>query len=206
MIYLFIFIAIGYILAKFRVLPNGTDKVIAKLENNIFIPCLVASTFISNFTKDKLASAGLLFGLSFGLMVIILPLSILIPKLIVKDKYTRDIYTYGLAFSNFGFMGNSVVNALFPQYFMEYLIFTLPLWILIYLWGVPFLLMPSGEKSGILKRLKNFVNPMFIGMLIGGIIGIFAIRLPTSISSAVDTLGSCMSPMAMILTGVTGQK
>lgn len=206
MIYLFIFIAIGYILAKFRVLPNGTDKVIAKLENNIFIPCLVASTFISNFTKDKLASAGLLFGLSFGLMVIILPLSILIPKLIVKDKYTRDIYTYGLAFSNFGFMGNSVVNALFPQYFMEYLIFTLPLWILIYLWGVPFLLMPSGEKSGILKRLKNFVNPMFIGMLIGGIIGIFAIRLPTSISSAVDTLGSCMSPMAMILTGVTVAK
>jgi len=206
MIYLFSLIAVGYVLAKFEVLPSGTDKVIAKLENNIFIPCLVASTFISNFTKDKIASAGLLFGLSFGIMAIILPLSVLVPKLIVKDKYTRDIYTYGLAFSNFGFMGNSVVNALFPQYFMEYLIFTLPLWILIYLWGVPFLLMPRSENSGILKRLKNFVNPMFIGMLIGGVIGILSIKLPSSMDTAVNTLGSCMSPMAMILTGVTVAK
>ena len=175
MIYLFILIALGYALAKVGVLQEGTDKVIAKMENNIFIPCLVASTFISNFTVDKLVSAGRLFGLSFVLMMVVLPLSVVIPKLIVRDKYTRNIFTYGLAFSNFGFMGNSVVNALFPHVFMEYLIFTLPLWILIYLWGVPFLLMPGGEKKGVLKRLKNFINPMFIAMLLGGIIGILEI-------------------------------
>ena len=39
-------------------------------------------------------------------------------------------------------------------------------------------------------------------MLIGGTIGILSIDLPSSINTAVDTLGSCMSPMAMILTGV----
>ena len=205
-VYLFILIVIGFILSKMGVLPDGTAKIIAKLENNVFIPALVMGTFISNFTVSRISSAGILLASSFALAVVIIPLSIFIPKLLVKDKYTRNIYTYGLAFSNFGFMGNSVVNALFPQIFMEYLIFTLPLWILIYLWGVPALLIPSEEKISIGKRMKNFLNPMFIGMIIGMIIGLSGIKLPSSIDSAITTLGSCMSPMAMILTGVTVAK
>ena len=124
MVYLFILIVIGFILSKMGVLPDGTAKIITKLENNVFIPALVMGTFISNFTVNRISSAGILLASSFALAVVIIPLSIFIPKLLVKDKYTRNIYTYGLAFSNFGFMGNSVVNALFPQIFMEYLIFT----------------------------------------------------------------------------------
>ena len=200
MIYLFILIIIGFLLSKLGILPDGTSKIIAKMENNIFIPALVLGTFISNFTVERISSAGRLFALSFLIMIAVVPLSIFIPKLIVKDKYTRNIYTYGLAFSNFGFMGNSVVNALFPEYFMEYLIFTLPLWILIYLWGVPALLMPNDEKMSIAKRLKNFVNPMFIGMIVGMIIGIFGWKLPSSVNTTITTLGNCMSPMAMIHT------
>lgn len=206
MIYLFALIIIGFVLSKIGVLPDGTEKIIAKLENNVFIPALVMGTFISNFTVSRISSAGVLFASSFALMVIIVPLSIFIPRLIVKDKYTRNIYTYGLSFSNFGFMGNSVVSALFPNIFMEYLIFTLPLWILIYLWGVPVLLMPNDEKVSIGKRLKNFLNPMFIAMLVGMIIGILGLKLPSSLNTAVTTLGDCMSPMAMILTGVTVAK
>lgn len=206
MVYLFLLIAIGFVLAKNGVLPNGTDKIMAKLENNIFIPALVMGTFMNNFTVSRISSAGILFAVSFALMVVIIPLSIFVPKLIVKDKYTRNIYTYGLAFSNFGFMGNSVVNALFPNVFMEYLIFTLPLWVLIYLWGVPVLLMPNDEKVSIGKRLKNFLNPMFIAMILGIVIGLLEFKLPTSLNTAVNVLGDCMSPMAMILTGVTVAK
>lgn len=156
MIYLFLLIAIGFILSKTGILPHGAENIIAKLENNIFIPTLVLETFISNFTVSRITSAGVLFVSSFALMVFIIPLSIFIPKLLAKDKYTRNIYTYGLAFANFAFMGNSVVKALFPDVFMEYLVFTLPLWILIYIWGVPALLMPSDEKLSIGKTLKNF--------------------------------------------------
>ena len=44
---------------------------------------------------------------------------------------------------------------------------------------------------------------MFIAMLIGMVIGIFAIPLPSFVGSAVSSLGSCMSPVAMLLTGMT---
>ena len=203
MIFLFLLIVIGFCLSKYGVLPEGTSKILALMENNIFIPALVAGTFISNFTVGKLRSAGMLFGFSFLWMVVLLPLSIYLPKCLVRDQHTRNIFTYGLAFSNFGFMGNSVVLALFPNIFMEYLIFTLPLWILIYVWGVPQLLLPKNEKKGIASALKRFLNPMMIALLVGMIIGVTGISLPSPIISAVDSLGSCMSPVAMILTGVT---
>lgn len=203
MIFLFLLILIGFCLSKFGVLPDGTSKVLALLENNVFIPALVAGTFISNFTVEKIQTAGVLIGFSFLWLVVLVPLSVMISKWIAKDEHTQNIFTYGLAFSNFGFMGNSVVLALFPDIFMEYLLFTLPLWILIYLWGVPQLLLPKTEKKGIVSALKRFLNPMLIGMFVGMVIGITGIRLPSAVTSVVDTLGSCMSPIAMILTGVT---
>lgn len=203
MIYLFVMIVIGYILAKIGVLPEGTEKVLAVLENNVLIPALVMSTFINNFTVGKIKTASILFAFSFAILIIIIPLAILIPKWLVKDRDTRNIYTYGLAFSNFGFMGNSVMLALFPDLFLDYLIFTLPLWIMIYLWGVPQLLMPQSDGQTVGSRLKRFLNPMLVGMLIGMLIGITGLPIPSPISSVIQTLGSGMSPVAMLMTGVT---
>ena len=44
MIYLFTMILIGFILAKIGVLPDGTARILAVLENNILIPALVMGT------------------------------------------------------------------------------------------------------------------------------------------------------------------
>ena len=96
-----------------------------------------------------------------------------------------------------------MVSSLFPDVFFEYLIFTLPLWILIYLWGVPRLLIAdSGKKHTFRESLKSFVNPMFIAMLIGMVIGLLNIELPEWTLSLINVSGDCMSPIAMILTGV----
>jgi len=164
----------------------------------------VLSTFIGNFTPEKLTVAAELLLGSLGLGLIAIVLSLLCVRFCSRDPYERSIYTYGLCFSNFGFMGNAVVSALFPDIFMEYLIFTLPLWSLIYLWGVPVLLLgDSGSKPTLAQRLKNFVNPMFVCTLLGMLIGILGIPVPEFIGSAVSAAGSCMSPIAMLLTGMT---
>ena len=121
-----------------------------------------------------------------------------------RDPYEKRIYSYGLVFSNFGFMGNAVVGALFPDIFLEYIIFTLPLWTGIYLWGAPVLLIGSdGEKKSFFSRLKNFCNPMFVCTLIGMVIGITGFQLPDFLGSALTSAGNCMSPVAMLLTGMT---
>lgn len=200
--FLFGFIAIGFILAKGKILPENSATVLSKLENNVFIPALVMGTFIENFTVERISAARELLITSSIIALIAAPVAILISKLVTKDRYIQKIYTYGLAFSNFGFMGNAVVMGLFPDIFFEYLIFTLPLWTLIYLWGVPRLLIAGEEKQGFLKSLKAFINPMFIAMIIGMLAGVLKIPVPDWIMSLINTSGSCMSPIAMILTGV----
>ena len=204
MLVLFSLIAMGYIVAKLKVVPENSDTVLSKLENNLFVPALVLGTFASNFTLEKLTSAWKLFGISFGICFVMMGLAILVAKWCSKDSYIRNIYTYGLAFSNFGFMGNAVVSAVFPDMFMDYLIFTMPLWTMIYLWGVPCLLIPSGEGKQTLKsRLKSFANPMFAAMLLGIAIGLIGIPMPSFLMQTVDVTGACMSPVAMLLTGIT---
>ena len=201
--FLFGFIVIGYILVKLKVLPENSAAVLSKLENTVFIPALVMGTFIENFTTERISSAWKLLSVSFVIACIAIPFAILVSKLVTKDKYIQKIYTYGLSFSNFGFMGNAVVSSLFPDVFFEYLIFTLPLWIFIYLWGVPRLLIAdSGKKQTFTESMKSFVNPMFIAMLIGIIIGLSNIPIPQWAVSLIDVSGDCMSPIAMILTGV----
>ena len=204
MAFLFSLIALGYLLVKARILDTSAASILSKLESWLFVPALVMGTFLTNFTVDVLSTAGRLILFSFAILVVILPLSILVPRLLTKDADKRNIYTYGLAFSNFGFMGNAVVKALYPEIFFEYLIFVIPLWILIYLWGVPILLMPrDAEKGGLKGRLKNFVNPMFICMIVGMLIGLLGIKLPNWTLNVINTCGDCMSPVAMLLTGMT---
>ena len=199
-------IVIGYVLRKLRIIPDNTATVLSKLENNVFVPALVLGTFMTGFTVKSFATAWQYILAGAVVTAVSIPLAILVSRLSSRDAYVRKLYTYGLSFSNFGFMGNAVVMALFPTVFADYLIFVIPLWFMIYLWGVPVLLIPSdSEKKGLLGRLKAFVNPMFIAMFVGMLLGICGVtpHLPDFAVSAVDTLGSCMSPVAMLLTGIT---
>ena len=204
MVFLFLLIAVGYFLAKKNFVPENAEKALSKLENYLFIPALVMGTFMTNFTQDKLLGAkNILIG-SFIIEMLVIPVSIICVKLASKDKYIQNIYLYGLSFANFGFVGNAIVSKIFPDIFLEYLIFTLVLWIAIYLWGVPVLLMgDSDKKISIKARLKNFLNPMLICMVIGMVIGILNIPVPSFATNLVTSLGDCMSPIAMLLTGMT---
>lgn len=210
MVYLFAFIVIGFLLIKIKALPADATATLSKLESKLFIPALVLYTFMNNFTVEKLGSGGLLLLLSSAILVVTVPLAIFISRLIFgSDKYLAKIATYGLSFSNFGYMGNAIMSAVFPDIFLEYSIFCMPLWVLIYLWGVPTLLIAESEnkdgKTGVADRLKPLCNPMFAAMIIGIIFGLtgFTSIIPDSVTSVVKVSGDCMSPIAMLLTGMT---
>lgn len=209
MLVLFAFIAIGFLLYRIKVIPDNGTVVLSKLENTIFVPALVMGTFIANCTVENLGTLWRLLTVSCILLVVLLPLSFLFAKVICRqDDFLKKIAVYGLEFSNFGFMGNAVVKGVFPEIFFEYTVFTLPFWFAIYAWGVPTLLIAeSGQGDGKRpSRLKNFINPMLIAMLIGMVIGLTGLPLPAAVTGAVDTLANCMSPVAMILTGATVAK
>lgn len=204
MFFLFSFIIIGYLLVRLRVLDVTAAGVLSKLENKVFLPAMVMGTFLKSFTPARLSESWWFFLAGFAFFLVTMPIGIFFARRCVGDAYLRRIYTYGLVFSNFSFMGNAVVSAVFPELFAEYLIFTLPLWIMIQLWAIPVLLIGGdGDKPNVGKLLKSLCNPMLIGMLIGIFLGLTGIPLPPFVSSIVVEAGACMSPVAMLLTGIT---
>ena len=204
MAFLMLLISIGFLLLRCKVISADASALLSKFENNVFIPALVLGTFMGNFTVEKMSVAWQFVLCGLVVVLITIPIAILFARITSKDDYIRKIYTYGLSFANFGFMGNAVVKALFPEVFMEYLIFVLPFWFFIYIWGVPSLLISSeNSNEKFVSKLKNLINPMFIAMFVGMIIGLLDIKMPSFIDSAVTTLGDCMSPIAMLLTGIT---
>lgn len=200
--FLFLLIGVGWLLAATGALPKGSSTVLAKLENTVFVPALVMSTFMEYFTPERITSAWKILLAGTVTMVAFLPLAAIFARICSREDYTRKIYTYGLAFSNFGFMGNAVISRIYPGCFLDYLIFTIPFWMLIYLWGVPALLIPGSKKS-IGSRMKALFNPMFVGMILGIVLGLTGFSLPGFVGSAVSVAADCMSPVAMILIGVT---
>lgn len=202
--FLMLLIIIGYIIVRLNVIQSEGTVLLSRLENNIFVPALILDTFVKNLTIDKISDAWKYLLGGTILIILIIPLALFIAKLCSKDKYLQNIYAYGLAFANFGFMGNAVVMSLFPDMFMNYIIFVLPLWVAIYIWAVPMLLIPhSEEKRSVKETLKAFLNPMFVSIFIGAIIGLTKMPMPDFILKSFSSLGACMSPLAMILTGMT---
>lgn len=198
--YLFLLIGAGFLVMKLCKLPPNATNVLSKLVTTLFMPALILTNFMDNFTVSRLSSAW-----QYALAgVIVVSLSIVLAKLIAhisgKDDYHRKIHTYCLAFSNFGFMGTAVVSTLMPDLFMSYLILCTPMWIVNYSWAVPALLIPSEKKRGF--SFKNLLNPLFIAMIIGIFIGLTRLPIPQFVDVSIEALSKCMSPSTMLLTGM----
>lgn len=209
MLVLFLFILIGFILSRWKFVPEDSTKTLSKLENYVLVPALVMGTFITNCTPQTLARVWQLLLMSIAMAGVVVPLSVVVAKFCFKEDFLRKIATYGLGFSNFGFMGNAIVKSAFENIFFEYTVFTLPFWCLIYAWAVPTLLIPREDgvsaKRSFREKIKPFINPMLIGMLIGMVIGLTGLGkiMPSPITQVIAVAGDCMSPIAMILTGMT---
>lgn len=202
-LFLVLLIIVGFGLTKAGVLKDEASGMLAKLETYIFVPAVVMQSAMENFTVDKIKSVGMLFGLGFVITLVIIPFAILLAKAFTKDAYMQNIYKYGFTFANYGYMGNAVVLALFPDYFFEYIMFTLPLSVIIFAWVVPaWLLADTGATLTVKDKMKNIINPMFIGLIIGMIIGLTKMPIPVWLDSTVSASASCMSPIAMLLTGI----
>ncbi|MBO5909690.1 MAG: hypothetical protein J6Q67_08095 [Clostridia bacterium] len=55
--FLILLIAAGYVLAKWDFVEGAGAKILSKLENYLFIPALVLSTFMGNFTVKTFNTA-----------------------------------------------------------------------------------------------------------------------------------------------------
>lgn len=211
---LFIFIIIGYLLIKLKVIKKDSIKTLSKLLSTIFLPFVLVKSFMTSFTVDNLSASGSVLLFSLIITAATTFLGLLIGMLLIKnDDYLKKMYQYGLIYSNFTYIGIPIVQAVNPDYEIYYLIFTIIPQFVFTLWALPNLLIPieyqqnDKNQNVFVKYLKRLFNPIFIGLLVGVILGLTGggdwINANVKfISNAIASGAACMSPVAMILTGV----
>ena len=204
MLTLFICIAAGFILSKCKILPDGSSKVMAKLETWVFCPALNFTTMAYFCTVDSIGEHIINITLSsFGVMLAV-GISIFLAPYFVKEKGPeRGVYNYALAFANSGYMGDPIVLALFGNVGLAFFkLYCLPVQLMIYSWGIS-VMTPAGEKKvGAWRRL---INAPTVAMLLGIAVGLSGVGkyIPAFMTNSLDTLKVCMGPVAMLLAGVT---
>ncbi len=208
MLTMFLCIVIGFALKKANVMPDHSAKALSRIETYVLVPALILNNFMEYCTIEKLSKEYTNVICCIVLLAIAMPLGLLISKLLTKkakDGYIRYVFTYGLVFANFGYVGNAIVPSLLgEEALFHYLLFTLPLNVAAYSWGFTILTPKDAEnKDSLVKRM---LNPVLISCILGIILGLINIKpyLPTFVTTTVSNLAACMGPIAMLLTGYVG--
>lgn len=201
MLVMLLCIVIGFIVNKKKLCPENTTTVLSKLENYVFSPALILNTFCRYCSISSIAQQYQMVLFSTLAVVLAIALAYLLGPVFAKKGYTRSIYHYALTFGNFGFLGNAIVPAILGQDMLyTYMLFSLPLYVGVYTWGLT-VLIPREKGQG--NPFKNLLNPSMIAVVLGSTLGLTgaAAYLPSFITDTLSTLGSCMGPVAMVLTG-----
>lgn len=198
---LFLFILIGFFLRRCGILKEGASSTISKLETYIFVPALAIGSFMKRFTVENLSAMYLSILCGFALLAVFSILSFFLSPIFAKNKYETSIFRYSLTFANFGFMGNALVLGAFGEEMLfRYLLFTIPMSFAVYSVGV------ASLKPKFRLSFKMFLSPCFLSLIIGAFLGLSGLGapdvMPAFLSKSIDMAGACMSPLAMILTGV----
>lgn len=202
MLVMFFCMAIGFIANKLKLAPDNTATVLSKLENYFFVPALIINTFMKYCTVASVKEQYKLILYCLVALVLALAISLPLSRVFTKDTYTRQIYKYALTFGNFSFMGNAIVPAILGESALyQYMLFILPLNIMVYTWGLVILIPHTSDKKH--NVFKDLLNPIFISIIIGALLGLFDLAkyLPSFITSTLTNCAGCMGPLAMILTG-----
>jgi len=90
-----LFIAVGFIVKKLKLVPDNSAQTLSKLENTVFIPALVLSTFMNQFTVKTLSTAWKLLLFSLGAEIIIILVTVFVVKLASKEDFIRKSSNLG---------------------------------------------------------------------------------------------------------------
>lgn len=202
MFILFLVMVVGLILRKTKIVSDSNAKCLSALVVNVFNPALIFSSAIRQSGNDHslIYKTFLLAAVSFLLLII---LGKIFQRLFSRSRSERNIYQLLFVFSNVGFIGIPVVNAMFGTSALIYVaIFILEYNILIYTYGINLVRNESENRQRRLN-LKPLFNIGTVACIAAIIFFLLHIPVPDIISTPISYLGNCATPVSLLVIGVS---
>lgn len=197
-IIMLILIVVGVLCFKAHIISRESNKDLSKLVLQVVNPAVIFMSYQTDYKSELVRNLLLTFALSVGSMAILIAAAyIFIRK---KEDRETEIERFSAIYSNCGFMGIPLMNALFGMEGVFYLTAYITAFnIIVWTHGI---ILISGEKD-IKKVIKVFYSPTIISIVLGIICFFLKLRLPEVPSRAFNFVVQLNTPLAMIVSGVT---
>ncbi len=198
MIILFIVLIIGYVANKAGFLDSVSNKKISALIMNIAIPCKVLSSLNqAECTGKDLVTMTVVTALTFLLLILFAKV---VPVCLGTKGEKAPILEFMTVFSNNGFMGYPVIEAVFGAgaliYAGVYSIFTV---VLFFSYGVYLFQKSKAGSNGIVWR--KMISPSSVGGTLALILAFFEFRFPEVPYEVLSMIGGVTTPLSMLIIG-----
>ena len=193
---LLILIVIGFCCQKFKILNDATVKSCANLVLYIATPCVIIKSCIREFDVTMLRG----FIITAVVAAVNYATLILVAHVCFRDKdeARRRVLRFGLVFSNAGYMGIPLQQAILGDegvfYCAAYVIMHN-----IYMWSYGVICMSGDKRDLSVKKLT--LNPGTISVAIGLVLFIFSIPVPTLVTDAIGHMGELNTSLPMLIVG-----
>ncbi len=189
---------LGFFLGKFKLISQKTNTELTNLLLTVFMPAALFIAFPSTYDAS---SANLFFsGLLAGFLVMLI--LIIVAKLIYHPKIFKGDLSYesqfALIFNNATFLGYPIVSSTFGTGgILAYCGFIIAFNIALFSYGIWLF-----ERKITPKLIRSVIfNPNILAVLLGMVLFLLNIHLPSFMSDAIGYVGAATTPLSLICIG-----
>ena len=191
---LFVIMLMGYVVVKAGLMKSSESKSISVVMVYLVIPCVIINAFQVDYTPD--VQKGLLLACVAAVLVhvLFLILTAILKQILQLDAIERATVIY----SNAGILVIPLVQELLGQ---EYVIYSSAYIAvqLILIWTHCKNMLCEEDR---LELKKVFLNVNIISIIVGVILFICKIQLPSGMQDVLDMMNNMIGPIGMLLAGM----
>lgn len=199
MIIFFLIMLIGYICRKVGVFQETTGKMISGIVINIGNPALIIASGMNPETLENKGALLLTLGVALIFFAIMFVIAELLPRLLRADREDYGAYQVMTIFSNIGFMGYPLLDAIYgSEAVIHAAIFNLLYSVLIYTYGIR-KMKAGGQREKM--NWKQLLNVGVISCLIAVVLYITDLPVPMIFEDTATRIGAITGPLSMLVIG-----
>ena len=198
---MFILMIIGWICYQIKFLHEQTVKDLTKILLYVVSPCLIINSFRQSFSAARLLQFGLVFSLVVFLFIFkIITSQAIFSKKWVKNRQKRTVLRYAGTYTNAGFMGVPLVQAILGT---KGVFFAVPYLIVynIFMWTHGIRMFTQKKQAFRESFQQAVINPNIIAAVIGMVLFITQFKLPDVVSDPMNYIANLNTPLSMIVIG-----
>ncbi len=194
---MFIFLLIGLILKKTKIIKGNDGQVLIDLTIYLLLPLNIIDSFQMEFNLNILISFAIILIISGAIQIF----SMFVGQVLYQKRpeNQKKVLQYATVCSNAGFMGSPIAQGIYGDLGLTYAsIFLIPMRIVMWSVGVAYFTKSTNRRE-VAKRVLT--HPCIVAVFVGLALMLWQVRLPGFVGDAVTSVGNCATPISMIFIG-----